>query len=162
MSSLDKIGLSKLKGSENYITQSIRTKAYLIKDDLYSTIEDPVLGRENDKALAIIKLLCEDGPLLYIKDIASAKEAWQKLEDLYNPKGFTTEYLTLKEFFNTSLEEYNSMEEYLNKVKTLVNNLKGKEIILPNQVIIAWVLNSLSSEYCQRLDLNRCIHGTKL
>jgi hypothetical protein len=29
------------------------------------------------------------------------------------------------------------MEEYLNKVKALVDDLKGKDIILPNQVIIA-------------------------
>ena len=76
MASLDKISLSKLKGSDNFITWSIRTKAYLTKDDLSSTLEDSTLGKENDKALAIIKLLCEDGPLLYIKDINNAKEAW--------------------------------------------------------------------------------------
>lgn len=39
------------------------------------------------------------------------------------------------------------MEEYLNKVKSLVDDLKSKDILLPNQVIIAWVLNSLSDEY---------------
>ena len=39
------------------------------------------------------------------------------------------------------------MEEYLFKVKTLVDNLKGKEIHLPKQVVISWVLNSLSTEY---------------
>ena len=150
MASNDKIGLPKLKGSQNYIPWSIRARATLIKEDLISAIkEDTSLVDEkvNEKALAWIQLLCEDGPILYIKDISSAKEAWDKLQDLYNPKGFTTEFLVLREFFNSSLEDHNSMEEYLNHIKNLVDDLKGKDIILPNQVVIAWVLNSLSSEY---------------
>ena len=39
------------------------------------------------------------------------------------------------------------MEEYLNKVKYLVNDLNTKQIELPKQVIIAWVLNSLDDKY---------------
>jgi hypothetical protein len=97
MASMDKISLPKLQGSDNYITWSIRTKATLIKEDLSSTIEEDI---------AIIKLLCEDGPLLYIKDIARAKEAWIRLQDLYNPRGFTTKYLTLKDFFNITLDDF--------------------------------------------------------
>lgn len=147
MTSLDKISIPKLKGSDNYITWSIRTKATLTKEDLAAPIEEADLGAKNNKALAIIKLLCEDGPLLYIKDLVSAKEAWSKLKDLYNPSGFTTEYLTLKEFFNNSLDDFSAMEEYLNRVKSLVDDLKGKDIVLPNQVVIAWVLNSLGAEY---------------
>lgn len=81
--------------------------------------------------MAIIKLLYEDGPLLYIKDISNATEAWNKLENIYNFKGLTTEFLTLKRFFNTSLDDFNSMEEYLFEVKALVDDLKSKEIVLP-------------------------------
>ena len=148
MSSADKITLPKLRGSENYIIWSIRMKALLIKDDLFNPIEDiSYTASKNNKAISIIKLYCEDGPLLYLRDIVSAKDAWYRLESLYNPKGFTTEFLTLKDFFNTTLSEFNSMEEYLNKVKSLVDDLTGKDIILPNQVIIAWVLNSLNEDY---------------
>ena len=39
------------------------------------------------------------------------------------------------------------MEEYLNKVKQLTDQLKAKGIELPNQVIIAWVLDNLTSPY---------------
>ena len=98
-------------------------------------------------ALAIIKLLCEDSPLLYIKDETNAIRAWQTLRDIYNPKGFTTEYLTLKQFFNISLADYDSIEAYLNEIKLLINDLISKNIILPNQVIIAWILNSLDDNY---------------
>ena len=39
------------------------------------------------------------------------------------------------------------MEEYLNKVKQLTDQLKAKGIELPNQVIVAQVLNNLTSPY---------------
>jgi hypothetical protein len=39
------------------------------------------------------------------------------------------------------------MEEYLNKVKQLLDQLKAKNLELPKQVIIAWILNNLSNEY---------------
>jgi gag-polypeptide of LTR copia-type len=39
------------------------------------------------------------------------------------------------------------MEEYLNKVKQLTDQLKAKGIELPSQVIVAWVLNNLTSPY---------------
>jgi hypothetical protein len=39
------------------------------------------------------------------------------------------------------------MEEYLNRVKTLADNLRGKNIELPRQVIIAWILNRLPPDY---------------
>ena len=39
------------------------------------------------------------------------------------------------------------MEEYLNKVKQLTDQLKAKGIELPNQVIITWVLDNLTSLY---------------
>jgi len=39
------------------------------------------------------------------------------------------------------------MEEYINKVKQLSDQLKAKNLELPKQVIIAWVLNSLTDNY---------------
>jgi len=39
------------------------------------------------------------------------------------------------------------MEEYLNKVKQLTDQLKAKGIALPIQVIVAWVLDNLTSPY---------------
>ena len=145
--STKKYNIPKLQGDKNFTTWSIRLKALLTKEDLSKPLEEPVIGVKNDKALSYIKLLCEDGPLLYIATIESAYKAWERLKELYDPKGFTTEWITLREFFNTSLEHFDSMEEYLFRVKALLDNLQTKEIILPNQVIVVWVLNSLTEEY---------------
>ena len=100
---------------------------------------DTALEKDEDaskskKALATILLLCANGPLMNIKDCKTAKAAWAKLEELYNPRGFTTEFLTLKEFFDTSLENFSSMEEYLHNI-LLVDDLEGKEVRLPKQMI---------------------------
>jgi hypothetical protein len=84
---------------------------------------------------------------MHIKDVNKAKEAWKKLEDLYNPKGFTTDFLIIKEFFNTVPNNFETMELYLNKIKELVDNLKSKEIIIPDKITISWVLNALDNRY---------------
>lgn len=147
MTSIEKHSLTKLRGSDNYIPWSIRTKAALAKEELLTAIHADINGIRNQKALGLICFLCDDGPLLYIKDMTSAKKAWEKLQELYNPRGFTTEFLTMKDFFNTTLEEFDSMEEYLHKVKTLVDDLRAKEIILPEKVVMAWILNHLTPEY---------------
>ena len=39
------------------------------------------------------------------------------------------------------------MEEYLRKVKMLVDDLDRKEIKLPGQVVMSWVLYHLTDEY---------------
>lgn len=44
---------------------------------------------------SIIELLCEDGRLSYTADVASVYEAWQPFEELYNPRGYTTGYITI-------------------------------------------------------------------
>jgi len=108
MSSSGKIQIDQLTGSENYIDWALRIKAVLVKDDLLDPIIDKKLQNDskNLKALAIIQLFCAKGPLLYIKACSTAYKAWTTLEELYNPKGFTTEFLTLKEFFDCKLENF--------------------------------------------------------
>ena len=127
MSSIEKITVSRLQGSENYITWSIRIKAALAKDSI-SLKNKNLSAQANIKALSIIQLLVANSPLLHIKDYTKAYKAWEALKDLYNPKGFTIEFLVYKEFFETLLTNFDSIEAYLNKVKELLNILKLYEI----------------------------------
>ena len=84
---------------------------------------------------------------MQIRYTKTALEAWKLLKNLYSPKGFSSEFLICKELFETTLSKHSSMEEYLNKVKQLTDQLKAKGIELPSQVIVAWVLNNLTSPY---------------
>jgi len=122
--SSDKITFPKLKGQSDFKIWRLRTEALLVRENTTSAIiaENLPVNLEIDrKALSTIKLLVEDGPLLQIQYSVTAKEAWQTLEDLYSPKGFTSEFLLYKEFFSTTLQSLNSIEEYINKIKQLSN-----------------------------------------
>ena len=145
----EKISITKLTGQSNYEVWSLRVQSLLVERSLSNAIVDGAsLKTETDqRALANIRLTIEDGPLLQIRHSETALEAWKMLKNLYSPKGFSSEFLICKELFETTLSKYSSMEEYLNKVKQLTDQLKAKGIELPNQVIVAWVLNNLTSPY---------------
>ena len=115
----DKITITKLKGSVNYEVWSLRIKAFLTKKGQIDTIYNISNDTKNLKAFSNIQLLIEDGLLLQIQQYTTAKEAWNALKTLYSAKGFSSEFLICREFFNISLNKYFSMEEYLNKVKYL-------------------------------------------
>jgi hypothetical protein len=145
----DKISICKLIGQSNYEVWSLRVQSLLVHGSLSDAIAEGTSPKKeiDQKALANIRLTIEDGPLLQIQYSKTALEAWKLLKNLYSPKGFSSEFLVCKELFETTLSKYSSMEEYLNKVKQLTDQLKAKGIELPNQVIVAWVLNNLTSPY---------------
>ena len=89
----------------------------------------------------------EDRPLHQIRNESRVKLAWDKLQNLYSPEGFASEFLLCKQFFDNTLAKHNSMEEYVNKVKILRDDLENKGLKLPAQLICAWVLNGLTSNY---------------
>ena len=145
----EKISIPKLIGQSNYEVWSLRVESLLVKGSLGDAIEEEATPKPeiDQKALANIRLTIEDGPLLQIRHSKTALEAWKLLKNLYSPKGFSSEFLICKELFETTLSKHSSMEEYLNKVKQLTDQLKAKGIELPSQVIVAWVLNNLTSPY---------------
>ena len=100
-----------------------------------------------NRALSLIRLALADGPLLQIRTIKTPLEAWNTLRNLYSPRGFSSEFLLLKELFNTTLSNSESMEDYLNTIKRITDNLTGKGLELPTKLILAWILNNLTPEY---------------
>ncbi len=83
-----------------------------------------------------------------MRHISKPYEVWKALENLYSPKGFSSEFLLCKELFDTTLEKSNNkMEIYLNQVKRLHDQLTAKNVIIPEKVIFARVLNNLSPNY---------------
>lgn len=137
---------ARLKGQENYEIQALRIKSYLIEKSLFSALEDDNQDT-NKRALAAIRLALEDGPLLQIQGVGTAKQAWETLKSLYSSRGFNSEFLTCKELFQTALESSGSMESYINSIRRLYNQFKAKGIEIPKQVIIAQTLNNLTDEY---------------
>ncbi|POS86860.1 hypothetical protein EPUL_002476, partial [Erysiphe pulchra] len=96
--------------------------AYLRRQGLISITEtDNVNDEINQNALADIELYLEDGPLLQIQHITRAHELWISLKNLYTPKGFSADFYVINEFFNCKLSNFNSMEEFLNTSRRLLD-----------------------------------------
>ena len=100
------------------------------------------------KAAALIRLALDDGPLLQTRHFTDAIGLWNALKSLYEPKGFSSEFLICKELFSTTLAKCgHSIEAYLTKVKRLTDDLTARNLTIPNKVIAAYILNNLSPEY---------------
>jgi len=86
----------------------------------------------NKKALYFIQLFYADRPLLHIKNHTIINNAWVRLKELYNPSRLIIKFLLYKEFFNTSLNDFNFIKLFLNKVRKIINQLKSHNIQLLN------------------------------
>jgi len=155
--------IAKLKGNSNYNIWALRIESNLVKEGceeimhidpsdltLSNYVQDVLVRlRELEKrALSIIRLSLEDGPLLQTKEIKNPFTLWNKLKALYQAKGFSSDFLLSKELINTTLSSCkNNVEEYLQKIKRLINSLEAREITLPSKFVAALVLNNLNREF---------------
>ena len=141
--------ITKLKGSENYQGWAIMAKAYLLRQGLDQAIQSP--EDDNDrlqkKALADITLLCEYGTANHITNCKTGFEAWKILKDLYNSDGFTNKYILLQQFFQTVQSDFESVEAYVSKIKSILDNLTAQDLMIPEMVNIAWLLQNLESDF---------------
>ncbi|POS82659.1 hypothetical protein EPUL_005826, partial [Erysiphe pulchra] len=133
--SAEKVLINKLISSANFSIWAIRMKVFLTNCGNGSIITgDDVNNDVNKKALADIQLCLEDGPLLQVHNLTRAHQTWVALKNLYSPKGFSSEFLILKELFSCKLSKFDCMEDFLNTIKRLNDDLTSKEIKLPKQV----------------------------
>ena len=163
-----KAKIDPLKGAENWNIWRIRLKALLAeKGDLgytikprkefpkntsKDTIEEYAGKRKSDseRAYAIIRLNLSDSPLIQTANIADddAEALYSRLEALYSPKGFSTEFIIAKELFETTLSRCgNSVEAYLTRIRRFTDELALRNKVIPKAIITAFALNNLSSEY---------------
>lgn len=141
--------IPKLKGSENWDIWHLRMEALLVERGYYTIFNpDPTPSGQAErnsleflalqrKAAALIKLGLEDGPLLQTRLIDSPVQLWSKLRELYEPKGFTSEFLLCRELFNTTLAKVGELEKYLLTIRRLTDDLVARDLAIPTKVIIA-------------------------
>lgn len=159
---MDTSGLKipRLQGSNNWDIWSIRMEAVLTSKGFIDVMTpapeeplgDPIRHAERAerslKACSLIRLGLNDGPLLQTRHITDSMILWNTLKALYEPKGFSSEFLTCKEFFNQTLARNGgSMERYLTQIKRLTDDLSARNLGIPNKVIAAYTLNNLTPEY---------------
>jgi gag-polypeptide of LTR copia-type len=100
------------------------------------------------QAASLIRLLLEDGPLLQTRNINDANLLWNRLQALYEPSGFSSEFLISRELFSTTLDRCKgSIEDYLTRIRRLTDELAAKQLAIPNKVIAAYTLSNLGPEW---------------
>ena len=141
--------IQKLKGSENYQGWVIMAKAYLIREGLQEAItnSDPLPDRVQEKSLGDITLLCEYNVAHHVVHCTTGFEAWKTLKNLYNSDGFTSKYLLLQKLYSTKQADFESVEAYVSKLKSLIDNLESQDLKMPKEVNIAWLLQNLEPEF---------------
>lgn len=149
--------IQKLAGSSNWDLWSIRMQAVLtekgyldimINEPTVNNLADPQYISLTAKATAYIRLALADGPLLQTRSITNPYYLWGALKNLYETKGFSSEFLICKDLLNTKLSNTQSgIEDYLAKIKRLTDDLRAKNIILPDRFIAAYILNNLTKDY---------------
>ena len=159
--------IPKLLGASNYEIWAIRMEAVLIKDGFYEIMQGNAmdLSKPNEgdgqaytdylhhqsrqrACAATIRLTLADGPTLMTKAVTTGTQLWGDLRNLYQATGFSSDFLTCRELFNTTLLKCNnSVETYVSKVSKLTEELSSRDLALPNRVIAAYVLGNLTSEY---------------
>jgi hypothetical protein len=88
--------------------------------------------------------MLEDGPLLQTRNFNDSLLLWKQLEALYQPKGFSSEFLISRDLFSTTLTGCKgSIEDYLTRIRRLTDELAAKDLAIPNKVIAAYTLSNL-------------------
>jgi hypothetical protein len=148
---LFKIRIRALLSEKGYI-DAIKPKKEFTKNTARETIDEYNDKRIeiSAKASAIIRLNLGDGPLISTKNIEedNAEELYNRLKALYEPKGFSSEFLIAKELFSTTLRgSGNNIERYLTKIRSLTEDLAARDKAIPTEIIAAYTLNNLTNEY---------------
>ena len=150
--------IPKLEVSSNYDIWSIRIESLLIQQGYLDVMsidittlsieEHNLLQEKASKATSYIRLALGDGPLIATRYITNPFLLWNKLKDLYEAKGFSSEFLLCRELIATTLSSSkNNLELYIQNFKRVLNSLQAKNIILPNKFIVAFRLSNLNKDY---------------
>lgn len=169
-----KFEFSKLKNEANYSVWSIRAEAYLIKEGFISSLSDIVRVHQEErestsssltnignleainptsqrrtldnKGLACLKLIVEDGPLNHIRHSECLGDAWVTLKGLYDREGFSSLFILIKRLISLNCKR-DKVNDFLNSIREIVNTLESKGVALPDAFVNAWILERLDKSY---------------
>ena len=152
----------KLKGTENYDTWKEELQDLLTLDQLWLVVS----GREtsptrpkgeatpkeleiyyekklnfddkNARAVAVIRLSCESGPKIHIKDTQEAPAVWRELEKQYGATDLATLDLAIQSICGARQVDFTSVEHYGQHVKQHAAKCSEMGLIIPD-----WLLGSI-------------------
>lgn len=139
-----------MKGANNYHNWCFAIKNVLAYKSLEGCIE-PSPNTETDatklkNCKAILSLSVEPDLYVHIVNCDSALKIWKLFKDLYDAKGIHRKITLLRGLISTKLEDFHSMQEYLNQIKDYSNKLANIEFTIDDDWKCSIMLAGLTQD----------------
>lgn len=119
-----------------------------IKEHVGMTAEEIIrIKSDDEKALATICLSVKPTQLNYIRNCTSAFEAWQKLEEVYKPRGPIQKVTLYKKLLNLVMANDADMVKHINYFTETADKLEEIGISLQEELLSIILLSSLPQQY---------------
>lgn len=150
------LGFEKLSGRENFNDWKFGMKMALIHENLFRTIEgypdndkteQAQKDRLDQKALAKICLMVKPSAYAHVRSAKTAKEAWNNLQKAYEDKGLSRRLSLMRGLLRIRLENFATMEEYVNEAVSLSQKLTDMEQPIDDEFLGVIMLSGLTPEY---------------
>lgn len=147
----------KLSGSDNYHVWKFAVQNLIDYEGLTealapaSTLTPNVAKMEDGvklaKAKGLLALSVETSVYAHISSATSALEIWNILKSLYEDRGLSRRITLLRELISIRLEESESMNDYISKIKSTSNKLIGIGFNLSTEWLGAIMLAGLTEDF---------------
>ncbi len=133
---------------DNYATWRSRMKCLLITRGLWAAIGGDRASSDTDmKAQALIGLCVKDHYLTMLEGCSSAKEAWEKLEQMYQSKSNARKLQLRKELSQIKMGPSEPLTKYVARAQEIQAQLRAAGHEVPDQEVAWSVLAGLPSAY---------------
>lgn len=165
----------------NYDSWHVRMKSVLIHNELWKyangsykcdsnwTTDDKAKWVSYDeKALAMIVLSLKGSQLNHVKKCATSEDAWNKLAEIYKPKGPVQKVMLYKKLMNFKMAENEDISQYVNKFEGIIEKLADAGINIQEELLVIILLSSLPQSFenfivaMETRDLLPSFHSLKL
>ncbi|UYV78679.1 hypothetical protein LAZ67_16002366, partial [Cordylochernes scorpioides] len=141
---------------QNYRSWKYNTKMMLIERELWKYVTEPapdeeasrtIFNMKQEKALAMIALTISPSQQIHIMDCTTAREAWDTLEQVYEPKSRSRILQLKKQFISIRFEEQETMTNYLGRLKICSDHLREAGAEMQDQDLAYSMLAGLPESY---------------
>ncbi|UYV78903.1 hypothetical protein LAZ67_17000189, partial [Cordylochernes scorpioides] len=141
---------------QNYRSWKYNTKMMLIERELWKYVTEPtpdeeasrtIFNMKQEKALAMIALTISPSQQIHIMDCTTAREAWDTLEQVYEPKSRSRILQLKKQFISIRFEEQETMTNYLGRLKICSDYLREAGAEMQDQDLAYSMLAGLPESY---------------
>lgn len=150
------ITMEKLKGTINYRDWAFQMQNVLIFENLWHFVtgeRETVDGEKfeqksrEEKARARICLSVDKSCYAHIMQAKTAKDVWNVLEKAYDDTGLHRRLSCLRTLCSIKLEQFDTMETYVNKILSLADQLSSMKKPLDDEFLAAIMLQGLPQVY---------------